>query len=156
MAADLAVGADSSIKFIVGDVRDAESVEEAFQGVDYVIHAAAMKHVHIAEANPEQCIKTNIDGAKNIIRAAINNKVQKVVALSTDKACSPVSLYGSTKLVSDKLFINASNKKQFHNVNFSVVRYGNIMGCRGTVIPSFFKNEKRWLSINYQSRNDKV
>ena len=101
----------SAIRYFIGDVRDYERLQRALSGIDYVIHAAAMKHVHIAEYNPDECVKTNIGGAENVIRASLNNNVTKVVALSTDKACAPINLYGSTKLTSDKLFIAANNIK---------------------------------------------
>jgi len=131
-----------SIRYFIGDVRDYERLKRAFKGVDYIIHAAAMKHVHIAEYNPDECVKTNIGGAENVIRAALETDVKKVVALSTDKACAPVNLYGATKLASDKLFIAANNIKGDKNIQFSVVRYGNVMGSNGSVIP-FFLNKKK-------------
>lgn len=130
------------IRFFIGDVRDYERLKRAFQGVDYVIHAAAMKHVHIAEYNPEECIRTNVDGAQNVINAALDTGVERVVALSTDKACAPINLYGATKLTSDKLFIAANNIKGIRPIRFSVVRYGNVMGSNGSVIP-FFINRKK-------------
>jgi len=130
------------IRFFLGDVRDKERLIRAFQAVDYVIHAAAMKHVHLAEYNPDECIKTNIGGAQNVINAALRTGVKGVVALSTDKACAPINLYGSTKLTSDKLFIAANNIKGTNPINFSVVRYGNVMGSNGSVIP-FFINKKK-------------
>lgn len=130
------------IRFLIGDVRDGERLKRAVQQVDYVIHAAAMKHVDIAEYNPEECIKTNIDGAKNIINAALETNVERVVALSTDKACAPINLYGATKLTSDKLFIAANNIKGWNPIRFSVVRYGNVMGSNGSVIPFFIKKKK--------------
>ena len=130
------------IRFFIGDVRDYERLKRAFQQVDYVIHAAAMKHVHIAEYNPEECIKTNVDGAQNVINAALDNKVERVVALSTDKACAPINLYGATKLTSDKLFIAANNVKGTNPIRLSVVRYGNVMGSNGSVIPFFLKKKK--------------
>ena len=130
------------IRFFLGDVRDEQRLIRAFQGVDYVIHAAAMKHVHLAEYNPDECIKTNIGGAQNVIHAAIQTNVQNVVALSTDKACAPINLYGATKLTSDKLFVAANNIKGFNPIKFSVVRYGNVMGSNGSVIP-FFINKKK-------------
>lgn len=129
------------IRFFIGDVRDKERLIRAFQGVDYVIHAAAMKHVHIAEYNPDECIKTNIGGAENVVDACFKTKVERVVALSTDKACAPINLYGATKLTSDKLFIAANNIKGENPIRFSVVRYGNVMGSNGSVIP-FFINKK--------------
>jgi UDP-N-acetylglucosamine 4,6-dehydratase len=131
-----------NIRFFIGDVRDYERLKRAFKGIDYVIHAAAMKHVPIAEYNPDECVKTNIGGADNVIRAAMETSVQKVVALSTDKACAPVNLYGATKLTSDKLFIAANNIKGDKDLRFSVVRYGNVMGSNGSVIPFFLKKRK--------------
>ncbi|MEY4458801.1 MAG: hypothetical protein RIT38_6 [Bacteroidota bacterium] len=130
------------IRFFIGDVRDYERLQRAFKGVDYVIHAAAMKHVPIAEYNPMECIKTNINGAENVINAAIESGVSKVVALSTDKAAAPINLYGATKLASDKLFIAANNIKGDNPISFSVVRYGNVMGSNGSVIPFFIDKRK--------------
>lgn len=130
------------IRYFIGDVRDRERLTRAFQGVNYVIHAAAMKHVHIAEYNPDECIKTNIGGAENVVDACLRTKVERVVALSTDKACAPINLYGATKLTSDKLFIAANNIKGENPIIFSVVRYGNVMGSNGSVIP-FFINKKK-------------
>ncbi|WP_298972633.1 UDP-N-acetylglucosamine 4,6-dehydratase (inverting) [uncultured Fusobacterium sp.] len=126
------------LRFFIGDVRDKERLYRAFNGVDYVIHAAAMKQVPACEYNPFEAIKTNINGAENIIEAAIDRKVKKVVALSTDKAVNPINLYGGTKLVSDKLFISANAYSGESGTIFSVVRYGNVAGSRGSVIP-FFK-----------------
>lgn len=131
-----------AIRFFVGDVRDYVRLKRAFEGVDYVIHAAAMKHVHIAEYNPDECVKTNIGGAENVIRASLETNVKKVVALSTDKACAPINLYGATKLASDKLFIAANNIRGDKDIVFSVVRYGNVMGSNGSVIPFFMKKKK--------------
>lgn len=128
-----------SIRFFIGDVRDKERLLRAFNGIDYVIHAAAMKHVHLAEYNPSECIKTNVNGAENVIHAALEANVKNVVALSTDKACAPINLYGATKLTSDKLFVAANNIKGKNDVKFSVVRYGNVMGSNGSVIPFFLK-----------------
>lgn len=130
------------IRFFLGDVRDKDRLVRAFHGVDYVIHAAAMKHVHLAEYNPDECIKTNVGGAQNVIHAALETNVQNVVALSTDKACAPINLYGATKLTSDKLFVAANNIKGTNPIKFSVVRYGNVMGSNGSVIP-FFLNKKK-------------
>jgi UDP-N-acetylglucosamine 4,6-dehydratase len=127
------------IRYFLGDVRDQERLVRAFQGIDIVIHAAAMKHVHLAEYNPDECIKTNIGGAQNVIHAALQTTVNKVVALSTDKACAPINLYGATKLTSDKLFVAANNIKGNNPIRFSVVRYGNVMGSNGSVIPFFMK-----------------
>ncbi|MEM9991362.1 MAG: UDP-N-acetylglucosamine 4,6-dehydratase (inverting) [Bacteroidota bacterium] len=131
-----------AIRFFVGDVRDRERLVRAMQGIDYVIHAAAMKHVHIAEYNPSECIKTNVGGAENVIHACLQTGVERVVALSTDKACAPINLYGATKLTSDKLFIAANNIKGQNPIRFSVVRYGNVMGSNGSVIPFFIKKRK--------------
>lgn len=131
----------SAIRYFIGDVRDLDRLRRAFAGIDYVIHAAAMKHVHIAEYNPDECVKTNIGGAENVIKAALDSSVSKVVALSTDKACAPINLYGATKLASDKLFIAANNIRGHQDIKFSVVRYGNVMGSNGSVIP-FFINKK--------------
>ena len=130
------------IRFFIGDVRDKERLMRAFQDVDFVIHAAAMKHVHIAEYNPTECVKTNIGGAENVIYACLQTNVKSVVALSTDKACAPINLYGATKLTSDKLFVAANNIRGINPIKFSVVRYGNVMGSNGSVIP-FFINKKK-------------
>jgi UDP-N-acetylglucosamine 4,6-dehydratase len=129
------------IRFFIGDVRDQQRLIRAFQGVDIVIHAAAMKHVHLAEYNPDECIKTNIGGAQNVINASFQNSVTNVIALSTDKACAPINLYGATKLTSDKLFVAANNIKGSNPIKFSVVRYGNVMGSNGSVIPFFIKKK---------------
>ena len=131
-----------AMRFFIGDVRDSERLKRACQGVDYIIHAAAMKHVHIAEYNPDECVKTNINGAENVIHAALETQVEKVVALSTDKACAPINLYGATKLTSDKLFIAANNIRGSKNISFSVVRYGNVMGSNGSVMPFFLKKRQ--------------
>lgn len=130
------------IRYFIGDVRDFERVKRALRGVDYVIHAAAMKHVPIAEYNPMECVKTNILGAENIINACLETDVERVVALSTDKACAPINLYGATKLASDKLFVAANNIKGWNPIRFSVVRYGNVMGSNGSVIPFFINKRK--------------
>ncbi|KAA6440710.1 UDP-N-acetylglucosamine 4,6-dehydratase (inverting) [Dyadobacter flavalbus] len=130
------------IRFFIGDVRDEERLRRAFKGIDFVIHAAAMKHVPIAEYNPSECVKTNINGAQNVINAALDTEVSHVVALSTDKAAAPINLYGATKLTSDKLFIAANNIRGQNPIKFSVVRYGNVMGSNGSVIP-FFINKKK-------------
>jgi len=127
------------MRYFIGDVRDGKRLEEAMQDVDYIIHAAALKHVPVAEYNPMECIKTNIDGAQNVISAAIKNEVEKVIALSTDKASSPINLYGATKLASDKLFVAANNMVGKRKTRFSVVRYGNVVGSRGSVVPFFKK-----------------
>ena len=129
------------IRFFIGDIRDYQRLKRAFKEVDYVIHAAAMKHVHIAEYNPDECVKTNVGGAENVINAALETNVERVVALSTDKACAPINLYGATKLTSDKLFVAANNITGFKNIRFSVVRYGNVMGSNGSVMPFFMKRK---------------
>jgi UDP-N-acetylglucosamine 4,6-dehydratase len=130
---------ESGMRYFIGDVRDASRLKKAMNGVDYVIHAAALKHVPIAEYNPMECIKTNIMGAQNVIDAALENHVEKVIALSTDKAANPVNLYGATKLASDKLFVAANNLTGMNDIKFSVVRYGNVIGSRGSVVPFFKK-----------------
>lgn len=130
------------LRFFIGDVRDGARLKRAMSGVDYVIHAAAVKQVDTAEYNPGECIKTNVDGAQNVIDACLDTDVKGVVALSTDKACAPINLYGATKLVSDKLFCAANNIKGWHDIKFSVVRYGNVMGSRGSVIPFFMGKRK--------------
>jgi UDP-N-acetylglucosamine 4,6-dehydratase (inverting) len=130
-----------AMRYFIGDVRDYERLKRAFEGIDIVIHAAAMKHVHLAEYNPVECIKTNVNGAENVINAALFSGVKQVVALSTDKAAAPINLYGATKLASDKLFIAANNIKGKKDIRFSVVRYGNVMGSNGSVMP-FFLNKK--------------
>lgn len=130
---------DSRIRFFIGDVRDKDRLYRAFDGVDIVIHAAAMKHVGACEYNPFEAVKTNINGAQNVIEAAIDRGVEKVIALSTDKAASPVNLYGATKLASDKLFVAANSYVGDKKTRFSVVRYGNVVGSRGSVVPFFQK-----------------
>ena len=131
---------DKRLRFVLGDVRDKERLSRAVDGIDYVVHAAAMKIVPKAEYDPFECIKTNILGAMNLIDVCIDRKVKKIVALSTDKACSPSNLYGGTKLISDKLFISGNTYSASPKTIFSVVRYGNVMGSRGSVIPLFLKN----------------
>ena len=126
------------MRYFIGDVRDRERLQQAMNGVDYVIHAAALKQVPAAEYNPTECIKTNIHGAENVIHAAIENDVKKVIALSTDKAANPINLYGATKLASDKLFVAANNMVGGRQTRFACVRYGNVVGSRGSVVP-FFK-----------------
>ena len=128
---------DDRIRFFIGDVRDRERLYRAVDGVDYLVHAAATKIVPTAEYNPFECIKTNVNGAMNVIDACIDKGVKGVVALSTDKACSPINLYGATKLTSDKLFVAGNAYSGEHPTRFSVVRYGNVMGSRGSVIPFF-------------------
>ena len=130
---------DPCMRYFIGDVRDGERLMQAMQGVDYVIHAAALKQVPAAEYNPMECIKTNIHGAENVIKAAVANNVDKVIALSTDKAANPINLYGATKLASDKLFVAANNTVGGARTRFSVVRYGNVVGSRGSVVPFFKK-----------------
>lgn len=128
-----------AMRYFIGDVRDSERLHMAMRGIDYVIHAAALKQVPAAEYNPMECIKTNVNGAFNVIQAAISNRVKKVVALSTDKAANPINLYGATKLCSDKLFISGNNLVGSQDTSFAVVRYGNVVGSRGSVIPFFKK-----------------
>jgi UDP-N-acetylglucosamine 4,6-dehydratase/5-epimerase len=130
------------MRYFIGDVRDYHRLKMAMLGVDIVVHAAAMKHVPAAEYNPFEAVKTNIIGGQNVIDAALSNEVKKVIALSTDKAAAPINLYGATKLTSDKLFIAANNYKGKHDIKFSVVRYGNVMGSRGSVIPFFNKKKE--------------
>lgn len=130
------------LRFFIGDVRDQNRMIQACEGVDVIIHAAAIKQVDTAEYNPTECIRTNIDGAENVIQAALKCGVHDVVALSTDKACAPINLYGATKLVSDKLFTAANNIKGSKDIRFSVVRYGNVMGSRGSVIPFFLEQKE--------------
>ncbi len=134
----------NKLRFFLGDVRDLQRLNIATRDVDIIVHAAALKQVDTAEYNPIEYIKTNINGAQNIIETSLENNIQKVIALSTDKACSPINLYGATKLCSDKLFVAANNfigKKKF-----SVVRYGNVSGSRGSVIPFFFRTIKNWFN----------
>jgi UDP-N-acetylglucosamine 4,6-dehydratase (inverting) len=130
------------LRFFIGDVRDKERLIQACEGVDVIIHAAAIKQVDTAEYNPTECIRTNVAGAENVIHAALQTGVKDVVALSTDKACAPINLYGATKLASDKLFTAANNIKGSKDIKFSVVRYGNVMGSRGSVIPFFIDKKK--------------
>jgi UDP-N-acetylglucosamine 4,6-dehydratase (inverting) len=130
-------GADPRVRFFIGDVRDRERLYRAFRGVDYVVHAAATKIVPTAEYNPFECVKTNVIGAMNVIDAAVDSGVKRVVALSTDKASAPINLYGATKLASDKLFVASNSYGGEHGTRFAVVRYGNVMGSRGSVIPFF-------------------
>jgi nucleoside-diphosphate-sugar epimerase len=131
-----------NIRFFIGDVRDKSRLELALNDVDYVIHAAALKHVPIAEYNPFEAVKTNIIGSQNLIEACLTSKVKKVIALSTDKAAAPLNLYGATKLCSEKLFVAANNIKGKKDITFSVLRYGNVLGSRGSVIPEFFKQKE--------------
>lgn len=130
---------DECMRYFIGDVRDQERLKQAMNGVDYVIHAAALKQVPAAEYNPMECIKTNVHGAENVIQAALQNNVEKVIALSTDKAANPINLYGASKLASDKLFVAANNIAGDKQTRFAVVRYGNVVGSRGSVVPFFNK-----------------
>ena len=130
------------IRYFIGDIRDRFRLQRAFQDIDIVIHAAALKQVPTAEYNPMEFVQTNVIGAQNVIEAAIEKKVKKVIALSTDKAAAPINLYGATKLCSDKLFVAANNYSGLKNLSFSVVRYGNVMGSRGSVIPFFIQQAK--------------
>jgi UDP-N-acetylglucosamine 4,6-dehydratase len=139
MAQEFSIEKYNCMRYFIGDVRDGARLKKAMKEVDFVIHAAALKHVPIAEYNPMECIKTNIMGAQNVIDAAIECKVSKVIALSTDKAANPVNLYGATKLASDKLFVAANNLVGKEDIQFSVVRYGNVVGSRGSVMPFFKK-----------------
>ena len=141
MAQDYPPNKYPHVRFLIGDVRDKERLKRAFKDVDLIIHAAAMKHVHLAEYNPDECIKTNVGGAENVIHASLETGVERVVALSTDKACAPINLYGATKLTSDKLFVAANNITGWNPIKFSVVRYGNVMGSNGSVIPYFLKKK---------------
>lgn len=141
----------SQLRFFIGDVRDKDRLCRACEGVDVIIHAAAIKQVDTAEYNPTECVRTNIGGAENVIHAALECGVRDVVALSTDKACAPINLYGATKLVSDKLFTAANNIRGSKDIRFSVVRYGNVMGSRGSVIPFFLKKRSEGeLPITHQ------
>ena len=134
---------DKRVRFLIGDVRDKDRLYRALSGIDYVVHAAALKIVPKAEYDPFECIKTNVNGAMNVIDAAIDRGIKKVVALSTDKACCPANLYGATKLISDKLFIASNSYSGYPYTSFSIVRYGNVMGSRGSVIPLFLKNSNQ-------------
>ena len=149
MSNDVNLIQNKNIRFFIGDVRDFERLLFAFNEVDYVIHAAALKQVPTAEYNPMECIKTNIHGAENVIKASLQCNVKKVIALSTDKAANPINLYGATKLASDKLFV-AANNISYSNTQFSVVRYGNVVGSRGSIIPYFkklIKDKSKFLPI---------
>lgn len=130
------------MRYFIGDIRDYNRLKRALENIDYVIHASAMKHVPIAEYNPMECVKTNVLGAENLINACLESDVKRVVALSTDKACAPINLYGATKLTSDKLFVAANNIRGWQDIRFSVVRYGNVMGSNGSVIPFFLQKRK--------------
>ena len=139
---------DQRIRMILGDIRELNSLQRAFNDVDYVVHAAALKQVPAAEYNPFEFVRTNVLGAQNIIEAALNSNVKKVIALSTDKASSPINLYGATKLCSEKLFISANNIRGKKKIGFSIVRYGNVMGSRGSVIPFFLDQHKKRERLN--------
>lgn len=139
MGQEFPVEPGKPIRYFIGDVRDIDRLELAMRGVDYVVHAAAMKHVPTAEYNPFECVMTNIHGAENVVKAALRTGVRKVIALSTDKAANPINLYGATKLASDKIFVAANNLSGRDGCTFSVVRYGNVIGSRGSVIPFFHK-----------------
>ena len=139
---------DQRIRMILGDIRELNSLRRAFNDVDYVVHAAALKQVPAAEYNPFEFVRTNVLGAQNIIEAALNSNVKKVIALSTDKASSPINLYGATKLCSEKLFISANNIRGKKKIGFSIVRYGNVMGSRGSVIPFFLDQHKKRERLN--------
>ena len=144
---------NKNLRFFLGDIRDEERLLHAFKAVDFVIHAAAQKHVPAAEYNPFECIKTNINGAQSIISACLKTNVKKVIALSTDKACNPINLYGATKLCAEKLFINANQLSGEAGTKFSVVRYGNVIASRGSVIPFFqelIKNKAKFLPLTHQ------
>ena len=150
MEKDIPKYAKNKMRFFIGDVRDLTRLKNATEGVDIIIHAAALKHVPAAEYNPTECIKTNIHGAENVIQAAISNNVSRVVALSTDKAANPINLYGVTKLASDKLFVSANNIIGKKNITFSIIRYGNVFSSRGSVVPYFrelLKNGKKFLPL---------
>ena len=142
MAQELDGGRYPSLRFFLGDVRDRERLRRAFEGVEYVVHAAALKQVPAAEYNPFEAIKTNVLGAQNVVDASLDSGVRRVIALSTDKAAAPINLYGATKLCSDKLFIAANNVRGERDIRFSVVRYGNVMGSRGSVIPYFLERRR--------------
>jgi len=147
MAQEFSESEYPQIRYFIGDVRDEKRLETAFEDIDIVIHAAAMKHVHLAEYNPMECVKTNINGAENVINAALKAGVKNVVALSTDKAAAPINLYGATKLASDKLFIAANNIRGKRDIKFSVVRYGNVMGSNGSVMPFFLDKKKKGVTF---------
>jgi UDP-N-acetylglucosamine 4,6-dehydratase len=156
MAMDYPQQQHPQLRFFIGDVRDFERLKRALKGIDYVIHAAAMKHVPIAEYNPMECVKTNILGAENIINACLETSIEKVVALSTDKAAAPINLYGATKLASDKLFIAANNIRGSSQIKFSVVRYGNVMGSNGSVIPFFLQKRNQGILPITRCCHDKI
>lgn len=154
MAQEFPTSKYPQIRYFIGDVRDQPRLRRALEGIEIVIHAAALKQVPAAEYNPFECIKTNVLGAQNVIEASIDAGVQNVVALSTDKAAAPINLYGATKLCSDKLFIAANNTTGSHNIRFSVVRYGNVMGSRGSVIPFFMEKKEKRHHPDYRQTHD--
>jgi FlaA1/EpsC-like NDP-sugar epimerase len=136
------------LRFFIGDVRDGNRLSRAMEGIDTVVHAAALKQVPTAEYNPMECIHTNVLGAENVINACLDNRVKRIVALSTDKAAAPINLYGATKLCSDKLFVSANNIRGSRDTRFAVVRYGNVLGSRGSVVPYFMEHRRHgWLPI---------
>ena len=141
-----------NLDFVIGDIRDYEALKKAMKGSDYVVHAAATKIVPTAETNPFECIKTNINGSMNVINSSLENEVKSVIALSTDKACNPVNLYGATKLAADKLFVSANDFQKKKITNFSIVRYGNVLGSRGSVIP-YFKEQTKFGKIPITNLN---
>src|SRR5687767_5190924 len=142
MSQELSLDQHEGLRYFIGDIRDQDRLRRALEGIDVVVHAAALKQVPAAEYNPFECIKTNVLGAQNLIEACLDSGVRRVVALSTDKAAAPVNLYGATKLCSDKLFVAANNVVGRRNLRFSVVRYGNVMGSRGSVIPFFIERKR--------------
>ncbi|MEV4220267.1 UDP-N-acetylglucosamine 4,6-dehydratase (inverting) [Nonomuraea sp. NPDC049725] len=142
-----ALGEDERLRYFIGDVRDRERLARAMHGVEYVVHAAALKQVDTAEYNPFEYVRTNVAGSQNVVEAAIDCGVRKVVALSTDKASSPINLYGATKLVADKLFVSANHYAAGHETRFAVVRYGNVVGSRGSVVPFFLKLARQGASL---------
>ena len=143
MSKDLIKYKYEGLRFFLGDIRDKDRIKTAFRNIDFIIHAAALKQVPAAEYNPIEFIKTNILGSQNIVEAALDSEVSKVIALSTDKACSPINLYGATKLCADKLFISSNNIKGDRNLSLSVVRYGNVLNSRGSVVPEFYNQKKK-------------
>ena len=142
MSKDLSKYKHEGLRFFLGDIRDKDRIKTAFRNIDFIIHAAALKQVPAAEYNPIEFIKTNILGSQNIVEAALDSEISKVIALSTDKACSPINLYGATKLCADKLFISSNNIKGDRNLSLSVVRYGNVLNSRGSVVPEFYSQKK--------------
>ena len=157
MREDIANFRHPGLRYFIGDIRDEARLRRALEGIDIVIHAAAMKQeLPAAEYNPFECIKTNVLGAQNLIEACLDSSVQRVIALSTDKAAAPINLYGATKLCSDKLFVAANNIKGRREIRFSVVRYGNVMGSRRSVDPVLFKETPKWSSTNHRFAHDTI